>query len=97
MSTTTANPLREQTIDLASAQLADAGFKINKFLDPDIFAGTEKPTSLESRGFDIALFAWVSSPFFSSTKSLYVTGEGQNYAGVSNPQVDERSHLRGGP
>jgi len=89
MSTTTANPLREQTIDLATAQVKDAGFKINKFLDPDIFAGTEKPTSLESRGFDIALFAWVSSPFFSSTKSLYVTGEGQNYAGVSNADVDE--------
>lgn len=89
MSTTQANPLREQTIDLASAQVADAGFAITKFLDPDIFAGAEKPTSLEARGFDIALFAWVSSPFFSSTKSLYVTGEGQNYAGVTNAEVDE--------
>ncbi len=89
MSTTQNNPLREQTIDLATAQVADAGFAIEKFLDPDIFAGAEKPTSLEARGFEIALFAWVSSPFFSSTKSLYVTGEGQNYAGASVPEVDE--------
>lgn len=89
MSTTQANPLREQTIDLASAQVAEAGFAITKFLDPDIFAGAEKPTSLEARGFDIALFAWVSSPFVSGNVSLYTTGGGQNYAGVSNAEVDE--------
>ncbi len=89
MSTTQNNPLREQTIDLASSQLAKAGIKIDKFLDPDIFAGAEKPTSLEARGFDIALFAWVSSPFVSQNISLYKTGGGQNYAGVSDPRVDD--------
>lgn len=89
MSTTQNNPLREQTIDLATSQVAPAGFAIEKFLDPDIFAGADKPTSLEARGFEIALFAWVSSPLFSSTKSLYATGEGQNYAGASVPEVDE--------
>ncbi|CAN5370489.1 ABC transporter family substrate-binding protein [soil metagenome] len=89
MSTTQANPLREQTIDLASVQLAEAGFAITKFLDPDIFAGADKPTSLEARGFDVALFAWVSSPFTSGVVSLYETGGGQNYAGVANEEVDE--------
>ncbi|MBA3524028.1 MAG: ABC transporter family substrate-binding protein [Geodermatophilaceae bacterium] len=89
MSTTQNNPLRESTIDLASAQLKDAGFSIEKFLDADIFAGTDKPTSLEARGFDIALFAWVSSPYVSGNVSLYETGGGQNYAGVSNTEVDD--------
>ena len=89
MSTTQNNPLREQTIDLAAAQLAAGGFAIEKFLDPDIFAGADKPTSLEARGFDVALFAWVSSPYVSGNVSLYETGGGQNYAGVSNEEVDD--------
>ncbi len=88
MSTTQNNPLREDTIDLASAQVAQAGFAIEKFLDPDIFAGADRPTSLEARGFDIALFAWVSSPFVSGNVSLYQSDGGQNYAGVSNEEVD---------
>ncbi len=88
MSTTQNNPLREATIDLASSQLAEAGFAIEKFLDPDIFEGPDSPTSLEARGFDIALFAWVSSPYVSGNISLYETGGGQNYAGVSNSEVD---------
>ncbi|MGI8626201.1 MAG: ABC transporter family substrate-binding protein [Geodermatophilaceae bacterium] len=88
MSTTQNNPLREATIDLASSQLAEAGFAIEKFLDPDIFEGPDSPTSLEARGFDIALFAWVSSPYVSGNISLYETGGGQNYAGVTNPEVD---------
>ena len=89
MSTTQNNPLREQTIDLASAQVAEAGFAIEKFLDPDIFEGPDSPTSLEARGFEIALFAWVSSPFVSGNVSLYETGGGQNYAGVTNAEVDD--------
>jgi peptide/nickel transport system substrate-binding protein len=89
MSTTQNNPLREQTIDLASAQVAEAGFAIEKFLDPDIFEGPDSPTSLEARGFEIALFAWVSSPYVSGNVSLYETGGGQNYAGVTNAEVDE--------
>ncbi|MGI8626200.1 MAG: ABC transporter family substrate-binding protein [Geodermatophilaceae bacterium] len=88
MSTTQNNPLRESTVDLAAAQVADAGFAIEKFLDPDIFEGPDSPTSLEARGFDIALFAWVSSPYVSGNISLYQTDGGQNYAGVSNPEVD---------
>lgn len=89
MSTTQNNPLRESTIDLATSQVAAAGIKIEKFLDADIFAGADKPTSLEARGFDIALFAWVSSPYVSGNVSLYKTGGGQNYAGVTNPEVDD--------
>lgn len=88
MSTLPNNPLFEQTIDLASAQVAEAGFAITKLIDPDIFAGADRPTSLESRGFDIALFAWTSSPYVSGFVEIYRSGGGQNYAGDSNTEVD---------
>lgn len=88
MSTLQNEPLFEDTIDLASAQVAEAGFAIEKLLDPDIFAGPDRPTSLESRGFDIALFAWINSPYVSGNIALYRTGASQNFAGVSNAEVD---------
>ncbi len=84
MSTTQNNPLRESTIDLASAQVAKAGFAIEKFLDPDIFAG-----NLEEGNYDIALFAWVSSPYVSGNASIYETGGGQNWTGGSSAEADE--------
>lgn len=92
MMTTQNNPLRESTIDLVTAQLAKAGIKITKFLNEDIFAGKEKPKSLEAGGFDIALFAWVSSPFVSSTPSLYqcptADGVAQNYSRGCDKEAD---------
>lgn len=88
LSTLPNSPLFEQTIELASVQAAKAGFAIRKSLDPDIFAGADRPTSLESRGFDIALFTWTSSPYLSGFFELYRTGGGQNYAGGSNAAVD---------
>lgn len=87
--TTQNNPLREQTIDVATSQLGQVGIKIDKFLNADIFAGADKPTSLEARGFQIALYAWVGSPFLSPSKSIFQTTGGQNYTGGSNTQVDD--------
>ena len=88
MSTLPDDPLRKRTIDLAAAQVAEAGFGITRVLDPGILGGPFEPTSLASGGFDIVLFAWVSSPAVSGNVSLYKTGGGQNYAGVSNAEVD---------
>ena len=92
ISTTQGNPLREQTIDLMTQQLAAVGIKIEKFLDPDIFADQTKPTSLEAGGFDMALFAWVSNPFISQTLPLYRSpvgdSPGQNYSRGSDAAVD---------
>ncbi len=92
ISTTQGNPLRESTVDLMTQQLQAVGIKIDKFLDPDIFADATKPTSLEAGGFDMALFAWVSNPFISQTLPLYrspVDGApGQNYSRGSDPAVD---------
>ena len=90
--TTQANPLRSNTIDVIVQQLKPAGIEIKKFLNPDIFAGKEKPRSLEGGQFQIALFAWVSSPYVSGNQSIYASpkGEniGQNYSRQGNPKVD---------
>jgi peptide/nickel transport system substrate-binding protein len=92
MMTTQANPLRENTIDVITQQLKPAGIEIKKFLNADIFAGKEKPRSLEGGQFQIALFAWVSAPFVSGNQSIYQSpkGEniGQNYSRGRDPRVD---------
>ena len=92
MMTTQANPLRENTIDVIAQQLKPAGIEIRKFLNGDIFAGKEKPRSLEGGQFQIALFAWVSSPYVSGNQSIYATPKGdnigQNYSRAGNAKVD---------
>lgn len=91
--TTVQNPLREQTIDVLASQLKPAGIEIKKDLDADIFEDKTKPKSLEAGGFDIALFAWVGSPFVSGNVSIYesVNGDsqGQNYTHGNDPKVDD--------
>jgi len=90
--TTQSNPLRENTIDVITQQLKPAGIEIKKFLNPDIFAGKEKPRSLEGGQYQMALFAWVSSPFISPNQPIYQTPKGdaigQNYTRAGDPQVD---------
>jgi peptide/nickel transport system substrate-binding protein len=90
--TTQANPLRSNTIDVITQQLKPAGIEIKKFLNPDIFAGKEKVRSLEGGQYQIALFAWVSSPYISGNQSIYQTPQGdslgQNYTRAGDPKVD---------
>jgi peptide/nickel transport system substrate-binding protein len=90
--TTQANPLRSNTIDVITQQLKPAGIEIKKFANPDIFAGKEKPRSLEGGQYQIALFAWVSSPYISQNASIYATPQGdsigQNYTRAGDPKVD---------
>ncbi|MGI8678774.1 MAG: ABC transporter substrate-binding protein [Jatrophihabitans sp.] len=91
VSTTQGNPLRDQTVLTIAAQVKAAGIKLTEFQNPDIFAGTDKPNSLVSEGFQIALFAWVGGPSISAQNSIYVTkskGGGQNYSQGSDPVVD---------
>ena len=91
--TTQSNPLRDATIDVITSELKPAGIEIKKFLNPDIFAGPEKPRSLAGGQFQIALFAWVSSPLLSQNASIYATPKsdnnfGQNYSRGGDPAVD---------
>jgi peptide/nickel transport system substrate-binding protein len=90
--TTQNNPLRDQTVQTIASQLKEVGIKITEFANPDIFADTDKPTSLVSEGFQIALFAWVGGPSISANKSIYLSpaggGVGQNYTQGGTPEID---------
>jgi peptide/nickel transport system substrate-binding protein len=89
--TTTNNPLRQTTIEVMIPQLKAAGIEASFNANPDIFGSAEKPTSLEAGGFQVALFAWVATPFVSSNQSIYASpanGLQQNYSRTGTPQVD---------
>jgi peptide/nickel transport system substrate-binding protein len=90
--TTANNPLREQTVNVMIPQLKEAGIEGIFNANPDIFAGADKPTSLEAGGFQVALFAWVGSPFISGTPPIYLAPQGdalgQNYARIGTPEID---------
>ena len=92
--TTANNPLREQTINVMIPQLKAAGIEASFNANPDIFAGPDKPTSLVAGGFQVALFAWVGSPFISGTPPIYESPAGagavqQNYSRTGTPQIDQ--------
>jgi peptide/nickel transport system substrate-binding protein len=92
--TTANNPLREQTINVMIPQLKAAGIEGVFNANPDIFAGPDKPSSLVAGGFQVALFAWVGSPFISSTPPIYQSPAGaggavqQNYSRTGTPAID---------
>jgi len=89
--TTQDNPLRDQTITIIAQQVKAVGIQLTEDADPDIFAGTDKPHSLVSEGFQIALFAWVGGPGLSSNQSIYISpkhGQQQNYTQAGNDQID---------
>ena len=91
--TTANNPLRETTINVMIPQLAEAGIEATFNANPDIFAGADKPTSLEAGGFQAAVFAWVGSPFRGAAQSIYElpTGDniGQNYSRQGTQEIDD--------
>jgi peptide/nickel transport system substrate-binding protein len=91
--TTENNPLRQTTIEVMIPQLKEAGIEATFNANPDIFAGKDKPTSLEAGGFQVALFAWVGNPFVSSSRSIYQSPQGdnigQNYSRIGNKQIDD--------
>ena len=93
LSTTQNNPLRLSTLQLVQKQLKEAGINSTIFQNPDIFQDKSKATSLEAGGFDVALFAWVSSPFVSGNRSIYESATadapGQNYVLGNDSKVDD--------
>jgi peptide/nickel transport system substrate-binding protein len=90
--TTENNPLRQTTIEVMIPQLKEAGIEAAFNANPDIFAGADKPTSLEAGGFQVALFAWVGNPFVTSAQSIYQQPQGanigQNYSRIGTPEID---------
>jgi peptide/nickel transport system substrate-binding protein len=88
---TSGNSVRQQTEQLFQANMKVIGIKINiQNYDASTFFGTNLPNGT----YQIAEFAWVSTPFVSSNQSIYCsytdTGNcGQNWIHYANPQVDK--------
>jgi peptide/nickel transport system substrate-binding protein len=82
--TTGGNALRESTEQLIQAQLKEVGIDIRIENKPGVDAFGE----IDSGNFDIALFAWVGTPFtISSNKSIFAPGGEQNEGGYNNPRI----------
>jgi peptide/nickel transport system substrate-binding protein len=96
ITTTGGNALREATEQVIQSQLAEVGIEIQ--IDNSEGAAAFDRFFPESNNradldFDIALFAWVGTPFPSSSAALYQTPEppgtvGQNEMGYANAEVD---------
>ncbi len=75
---------RQKTAELAIAQCAGAGIELTDDGTSD-FNSDRLPAS----DYDIALFAWVGTPFQSSNTDLYRSGGNANWNSYSNPALDE--------
>lgn len=79
------NDRRQKTNELAIEQCREAGFVLTD--DPAENFNSER---LDAGDFDVALFAWQSSPFLSANDSIYLPpddGGDQNYGRWSNPGI----------
>ena len=87
---TSGNAVRAQTEQLFQAEMKAVGIKINiQNYDANTFFGTNLPQG----SYQIAEFAWVSTPFVSQNQSIYcsytnATSCGQNWIHYSNSEVD---------
>ena len=77
------NPRRQSVNELIGEQCREAGIELVDDPSED-FNSVRLPAS----DYDIALFAWVATPFQSSNTSIYSTGQFQNWNHYSNPDVD---------
>jgi peptide/nickel transport system substrate-binding protein len=90
ISSTTGNTLRQNTEELFQAQMKQIGIKIKiQNYDASTFFGTNLPGG----NFDIAEFAWVSTPFLSGNEAIYcsytnTTECSENWDHYANATVD---------
>jgi peptide/nickel transport system substrate-binding protein len=88
---TSGNTIRAETEQLFQAQMKTIGIKINiQNYDANTFFGTNLPNGT----YQIAEFAWVSSPFTSGNEAIYCSYTntadcGENWIHYANPQVDK--------
>ena len=75
---------REKVAQLINGYCAKAGIKVDD--DQDANFNSKR---LPAGDYDMALFAWVGTPFKSGIPPLYVTKGGANYQNYSNPAVDK--------
>jgi peptide/nickel transport system substrate-binding protein len=77
-------PRRKQTVQLIQSQCKKAGMDVKDDTDPNFL-----DTRVSQGDYDVALFAWSNTPFKSGSQSIYSTGGGQNWQGLSDPKIDE--------
>jgi peptide/nickel transport system substrate-binding protein len=88
---TSGNSIRSQTEELFQAQMKAIGIKINiQNYDANTFFGTNLPNGT----FQIAEFAWVTTPFVSGNQPIYcsytnATNCASNYNHAANTHVDQ--------
>ncbi|OZM73673.1 peptide ABC transporter substrate-binding protein [Amycolatopsis antarctica] len=78
------NARRSQTVEIIIAQAAKAGIEIKDETDANFLKGR-----LDKGDYDIALFGWSAAPFKAEQPSIYITGGGQNYQGLTDPRIDQ--------
>lgn len=76
-------PRRAQTVQLVNQECKAAGIDVQDHTDPNFLNG---PVSAGQ--YDVALFAWSTPPFKSSSAATYTTDGGQNYQKLSSPDAD---------
>jgi peptide/nickel transport system substrate-binding protein len=91
LSTTSGQPLRQESEVVIQSDLKAIGIKINI---ANFDAATLFGTTLPKGEYDLAEFAWVSSPFASGNLSIYCSYTnaqmcGQNWIHYSDPKVDQ--------
>ena len=77
------NPRREEMVALMASQCEPVGIELLDAPDPDVFS------LIDAGDYDIALFGWFASAFFTFNGGRYVTGGGQNSQGLSDPRIDD--------
>lgn len=81
---TVGNAIRQSTAELFAASAAKLGVKV------EIVSLDSLGTVLDSRDFDVIVYAFVSSPFpFGNAQQNLVTNGGANYVSFSDPAVDK--------
>ena len=81
-------PVSENEALQVQNQLKDVGIKVNIVNVP--LAKFFDLTVLNEHEFDMIAFSWIGTPYpFTSVKQIYGTGQEQNYAQLSMPEVDK--------
>lgn len=84
------NERRKQTVELIQSAASKAGIEVKDDQDPNFLAGR-----VDKGDYDVALFGWSSEPYKSTQKDIYITGGGQNWQGLSDPEVDKAYEAAG--
>jgi peptide/nickel transport system substrate-binding protein len=80
---TVGNQVRQVECELFAQQVKQLGIPVQVVPTDDL------GTTMARGDWDVALFAWVATPFpYGNAVQLWVTGQGSNFGHYSNPDVD---------